>query len=282
MRADFPPPPAGKHGWPWDPGPDAAPPSGRALPRITVVTPSYNQADFLEATIRSVLLQQYENLEYIVLDGGSTDGSVDIIRRYAPWLTHWRSGRDDGQAAAIAEGFAIATGDVYCWLNSDDVFLPGALRKAGEFFARHPGVDFLYGNRIVIDRAGEEIDRHFWPAVLTRAHWALGQPMAQECCFWRASIYQRVGGIDPTRFFIMDWDLFFRMWRAGNFHKSPEFFGAIRIHDESKNTRYQDVRERELAEARARYGLREPGWLKLRLLNRSDRLQRWVETRRAR
>ena len=280
MRAELPPPPAGKHGWPWVPV--VRPPDGGSLPRITVITPSFNQGEFLEATIRSVLLQHYPNLEYLVLDGGSTDASLEIIRRYAPWITKWRSERDAGQADAIASGFAMATGDVYCWLNSDDIFLEGALRKVGELFSRHPHVDFVYGNRVVIDRDGTEIDRHVWPSMLTRSHWALGQPLAQECCFWRASLYREVGGIDSSRFFIMDYDLFFRMWRTGTFRKTREYLGAIRIHDETKNTRHQDIRERELAEARERYGLREPGWLGMRLLNRFDRLQRSIETWRGR
>lgn len=252
------------------------------LPRITVVTPSFNQGEFLEGTILSVLGQDYPNLEYIVLDGGSTDHSVDIIRRHAPRLTYWHSRKDDGQAAAIAAGFAMATGDVYCWLNSDDVFLPGALHTVGELFARHPRVDFIYGNRIVIDRNGVEIDRHIWPRFLTRAHWAVGQPLAQECCFWRAELYREVGGIDPSRFFIMDYDLFFRMWRAGRFLKTPAFLGCLRVHEETKNAKHADIWRRELAEARERYGLREPGWLGARLLNRFDRLQKSLEMRRAR
>ena len=281
MPADLPPPPPGREGWPWTERSAGFSPSP-TLPRITVVTPSFNQGEFIEATLRSVLLQDYPNLEYLVLDGGSTDGSVEVIRRYAPWLTHWQSQKDDGQSAAIASGFARATGDIYCWLNSDDIFLPGALHTVGAFFARHPRVDVLYGNRIVIDRHGREIDRHIWPAILTRAHWSLGQPLAQECCFWRADLYRKVGGIDPTRFFIMDYDLFFRMWRTGRFQKTPAFLGCIRIHEETKNTKHAGIWRRELAEARVRYGLREPGWLGARLLNRFDRVQLFVERRRAR
>jgi glycosyltransferase involved in cell wall biosynthesis len=248
-------------------------------PRITVVTPSFNQGEFLEATLRSVLSQEYPNLEYIVLDGGSTDDSVSILERYAPSLAYWHSRKDKGQADAIGTGLAMATGDIQCWLNSDDVFLPGALRTIGALFQRHPRVDFFYGNRLVIDRAGNEIDRHIWPAHLTRAHWYLGQPLAQECSFWRRELYERVGGIDAGKFFIMDYDLFFRMWRAGRFRKTREFLGCLRIHEEAKNTRHRDVWQRELAEARVRYGLREPGYFGIRLLNRWDRVQRWWEGR---
>jgi glycosyltransferase involved in cell wall biosynthesis len=247
------------------------------LPRISVVTPSFNQAEFLEAAMRSVLDQDYPNLEYLVLDGGSTDGSADIIRRYAPRLAYWHSGKDAGQASAIAEGFEKSTGEILCWLNSDDFFLPGALRFVGEFFRDYRGVDFLYGNRVVIDREGREIGRHWWPWHLTRAHWALGQPLAQECCFWRRALYEKVGGIDRSKFFIMDYDLFFRMWRAGRFRKTSRYLGALRMHEETKNARSQDIRERELAEAKTRYGLRTPGYLGMRMLNRFDGLQRLVE-----
>src|SRR4051812_44065291 len=110
----------------------------RKLPRVTVVTPSFNQGRFLEATLRSVLNQQYPDLEYIVLDGGSTDGSVDILRRYAAQLAYWHTRKDAGQADAIATGFEMATGEVLCWVNSDDILLPGALHRVGAFFRDHP------------------------------------------------------------------------------------------------------------------------------------------------
>jgi len=249
----------------------------RELPRITVVTPSFNQGEFLEATLRSVLDQHYENLEYLVLDGGSTDASVAIIERYAPQLTYWHTRKDNGQADAIATGFEMSTGEILCWLNSDDVLLPGSLMKVGEYFRDHPRADVVYSNRIVIDRDGNEIGRHYWPRRLFRGHWALGQPLAQECTFWRRAIYEKVGGIDRSRFFIMDYDLFFRMWRAGRFHKLNTFLGAIRQHDDTKNARHRDVWQRELAEAKAKYGLREPGYFGLRLLNRGDALQRRLE-----
>jgi glycosyltransferase involved in cell wall biosynthesis len=249
------------------------------LPRITVVTPSFNQGEFLEATLRSVLDQNYPNLEYLVLDGGSTDDSVEIIKRYAPRLTYWHSRKDKGQADAIATGFAMSSGEILCWLNSDDILLPGALQLVGTFFRDHPRVDVLYGNRLTIDRAGNVTGRHLWPWLLTRAHWALGQPLAQECTFWRRAIYEQVGGLDRSRFFIMDYDLFFRMWRAGRFRKTSAFLGALRQHEETKNARHVDVWRRELAEAKARYGLRDPGWLGIRVLNRVDGLQRWVENR---
>ncbi len=128
----LPPPPPGRTGWPWTEAPAPLPPTmpdGRPWPRVSIVTPSFNQGPYLEETLRSVLLQGYPNLEYVVMDGGSTDGSVAIIERYAPWLAHWQSEPDGGQAAAINAGLARSTGKIFQFINSDDVLLPGAMAE---------------------------------------------------------------------------------------------------------------------------------------------------------
>lgn len=273
--------PSGMRGWPWSATEETLRPGAR-LPRISVVTPSFNQGTYLEATLRSVLLQGYPDLELIVIDGGSTDGSVDVIRRYEPWLAYWHSRRDDGQAAAIRAGLEIATGDVLCWLNSDDIYLPNALLRVGELFAERPGTGFVYGNRLVIDRDGVVTGRHLFPRFLTRLHWSLEQPLAQECCFWRREVYECVGGIDPTLFFVMDYDLFFRIWRNTRARKVPEFLGCIRQHEETKSSRHQDVWQREFHEARVRYGLRPPGLWTRRIFNRLNRAQLVLESWRSR
>src|SRR5262245_56142305 len=136
--AELPPPPSGKTGWPWTvetPGLPAMRPDGSPWPRVSIVTPSYNQGRFIEETLRSILLQGYPDLEYIVMDGGSTDGSADIIRKYSPWLTSWISEPDGGQVAAINAGMARATGTLLNWINSDDFLLPGALEALGSIMA---------------------------------------------------------------------------------------------------------------------------------------------------
>ena len=136
---DLPRPGPGRSGWPWTEAPPPLPPTtvnGQAWPRITIVTPSFNQAQYLEETIRSVLLQGYPNLEYLVFDGGSTDGSVDILRRYDRFLDAWVSERDKGQSDAINKGLARCTGTIVNWLCSDDVLLPGALFRVGEAFTK--------------------------------------------------------------------------------------------------------------------------------------------------
>lgn len=240
---------------------------------VSIVTPSYNQGRYLEATMGSVLSQRCACLEYVVMDGGSTDGSVAIIKARAGRLHYWRSAPDGGQAAAIAEGFAQSTGGIMGWLNSDDLLLPGTLERVVKAFARHPRCGFVYGDTLVVDAEGKELERRYWPARIRADHWAHGQPLGQESCFWRREVYDAVGGIDPTKEFIMDYDLFYRMWRVTRFCKIPAFLGAYRVHAESKNARLEHIHKAELAEAVDRYGIRPLGWLGARLANRVDRAQ---------
>src|SRR5678816_3341009 len=143
---DLPRPGPGRSGWPWTEAPPPLPPTGpngQPWPRISIVTPSFNQAQYLEETIRSVLLQGYPNLEYFVYDGGSTDGSVEILRRYEPFLQGWVSERDKGQSDAINKGFARCTGEVVNWLCSDDILLPGALLHVGQAFVERRDIDVV-------------------------------------------------------------------------------------------------------------------------------------------
>ncbi len=207
----------------------------RGWPEISIVTPSYQQADFLEATLDSVLDQYYPNLEYIVMDGGSTDGSVDIIKSKADLLAHWESKKDGGQSAAIGAGLEKSSGEIMAWLNSDDLIFPGTLAYVAHYFEKHPDVDVVYGQRIIIDENGYETGRWVLPRhdseLLT---WADFIP--QECTFWRRSIYEKVGGMDPDFQFAMDWDLFSRFQQAGaKFVRLPYFMGGFRIHPAQKN-----------------------------------------------
>ncbi|MFT5175254.1 MAG: hypothetical protein ACI8W7_003444 [Gammaproteobacteria bacterium] len=268
-----------RHGWPWSHVCAGAASSVEQWPRISVVTPSLNQGAYLEAAMRSVLLQAYPHLEYIVLDGGSQDQSKQVIEHYASNLHYWRSEKDEGQSDAIARGLERASGDVLCWLNSDDLLLPGALSHVARLFTQYQGTRFVYGNRLVINAADEIISRHTWPRILTRYHWAMGQPMAQECCFWTRELYEQVGGLDRSRLFTMDHDLFYRMWRVAKFRKTPAVLGCWRTHDQTKNTRHQDVRQRELAATRSEFGLRKPGPLMARVINHLDRWQSARESR---
>jgi GT2 family glycosyltransferase len=207
------------------------------LPRIAVVTPSYQQASFLDQTMRSVLDQHGVRIDYVVQDGGSTDGSVEIIRRHAARLVAWESGPDGGQAAAIVRGFSkitIGPDDVMMYLNSDDLLLDGAAQFVAGYFALHPDVDAVYGHRILVDENGQECGRWITPRRacddIRTVDW-----VPQETLFWRKRIWDRVGGIDPSFQFAMDWDFLLRLDAAGaRIIRLPWFLGAFRVHSQQK------------------------------------------------
>jgi glycosyltransferase involved in cell wall biosynthesis len=204
---------------------------------ISLVTPSFNQGNFLGRTIESVLDQHYGRLQYIVQDGLSTDETGRVLERYRPLLAHCESKKDRGQAHAINRGFEHATGDIMAYLNSDDLLLPGALHYVADYFARHPDVDVVYGQRVVIDENDAEIGRWVLPrhdnAVLS---WADYVP--QETLYWRRRVWDRVGGaMDETFQFALDWDLILRFRDAGaRFVRLPRFLGAFRYHSQQKTS----------------------------------------------
>ncbi len=248
-----------RQGWPWTVATPPAPsllPNGWPWPRITIVTPSYQQAHYLEEAIRSVLLQGYPNLEYIVMDGGSYDGSVEIIRRYEPWLTYWQSQPDGGQSAALADGFARATGEILAWINADDRLLPGALQRVGRFFADRPWLAFASGDVNFIDAQGQVIERIFaLPPNPTLTAWLGVHRWPQQGCFWRRSVYERVGGVDRSLRFCMDRDLFIRLSAAGPSRRLPgPPLGDFRLHDDAKTATLLTIWRREHALLLRRYG----------------------------
>ncbi|MDW8242785.1 MAG: glycosyltransferase family 2 protein [Thermogemmata sp.] len=213
------------------------PPLPQPPPSFSIVTPSYNQGRFLEATIRSVLDQNYPALEYVIQDGGSTDQTAEILARYRHRLHAVESGKDRGQAHAINKGFQKTTnGQIMAWLNSDDLFLPGTLHYVAAFFACHPDVDVVYGHRIIIDTQGREVGRWVLPPHSdTMLQWADYVP--QETLFWRRRLWERVGGLDESFQFALDWDLLLRFREAGaRFVRLPRFLGAFRVHAEQKTT----------------------------------------------
>jgi glycosyltransferase involved in cell wall biosynthesis len=225
------------------PRPLRIPPSYRRVappadpPRISIVTPSFNQAHLIERTIRSVLEQRYPSLEYIVQDGGSRDGTAGILAGCAHGLHHWESLPDNGQTDAINRGFRHASGEIMAYLNSDDLLLPGALNFIARFFADHPEIDAVYGHRVLIDEQDREIGRWILPPhddrVLT---WADYVP--QETLFWRRRVWDRIGGaFDESFHFAMDWDFLLRLRGAGaRFTRLPRFLGAFRVHDQQKTS----------------------------------------------
>ena len=163
------------------------------VPKISIVTPSYNQSVFLERTLKSVLEQSYPDLEYLVQDGGSTDDTVTVLKRYDDRLTGWTSCADKGQANAINIGFSKSSGEIMAWLNSDDILLPGTLFYVADYFTRHPDVDVVYGHRILIDENDQDIGRWMMPPHDDQViSWADFIP--QETMFWRRRIWEKAGG----------------------------------------------------------------------------------------
>ncbi len=232
----------GKKDWPWQPWqvdePAAAldQPIASALPRISVVTPSFNQARFIEQTIRSVLLQQYPNLEYIIIDGGSTDGSVEIIRKYEPWLSSWVSERDRGQSHAINKGFEKAKGQVLCWLNSDDYYLPGTLLTVGRLLADDAGNQALAGHCLVVYENGR-------PAVTLEGRYEnrrrllqfwKGYQMHQPAIFWRREVLQKVGLVNEGLGLIMDFDYWARISSHFDFLNVDRVLACSNYHTKAK------------------------------------------------
>jgi glycosyltransferase involved in cell wall biosynthesis len=222
-------------------------------PRITIVTPSYNQGCYLEQTILSVLNQNYPNLEFIIMDGGSSDNSINIIRKYEKYLAHWQSYRDSGQAAAIADGFRLGTGQVLAYLNSDDIYLPGTLKKVGTFFNEHTSAQFIYGDCLLID-ASSTVIRRTYPIEFDRDIFLYeSQIIPQQSAFWRKEIYLKVGEIKRALSFCMDYDLFMEFMLAGiTFVRIKDVFAAFRLHGDSKSCRMRSVHDREYHEILAK------------------------------
>lgn len=204
--------------------------------KVSIVIPSYNQVRYLDAAIRSVVEQNLPRLEIIVMDGGSTDGSVDVIRKYEPQLASWRSGADGGQANAIKTGFGLATGHIIGWLNSDDVLAPGALKRLARAVDQVGTPDgVFYGGCEVIDTHGEVQELlPGIPAVPWIAR-AIGPALAQPGTFFGRAAYHRVGGVDPSLKYAMDLDLWMRFVRADvRFVCLSGVQGGFRSHREQK------------------------------------------------
>ncbi len=239
----------------------AAPRGG--WPEIGMVTPAFGHAGFIERTLRCLLAQDYPALRLAVMDGGSADGTEEILRHYAPRLHHWQSAPDGGQTQAINAGFAVLPKtELMGWLNSDDLLMPGALRLVGAWFARHPEVDVVYGHRVLLDEYDREIGRWVLPphdaAVLT---WADYVP--QETLFWRRRLWDRIGGaLDESFRFAMDWDLLLRFQAAGaRFHRLPHVLGGFRVHAAQKTSaQLEAVGQAEMTRLRQRAHGRTVDW----------------------
>lgn len=226
----------------------------RAAARISIVVPSLNQGPFIEKTLCSVLDQEYPNVELIVQDGGSRDGTIEILRKLSDRLSYWDSVPDTGQSDAINKGFVHAKGEIMAYLNSDDLLLPGALTAVATYFEQHPDVDVLYGHRVVLNESSHEIGRWVLPPHSDQIlKWVDYVP--QETLFWRRGIWEKAGArIDDSFQFAMDWDLLLRFQEAGaRMVRLPRFLGAFRVHSNQKtSTRIDDVGNDEMNRLRER------------------------------
>lgn len=225
--------PKPSRGWPWRlPWWHGRRSVGGGGAKISVIIPSYNQGRFLEATLRSVLLQPYANVECIVIDGGSTDESVEVIRHYERHLAYWVSERDQGQAHAVNKGLAAATGELRGFLNSDDLHLPWTLSRVAHAAAKEPEAVLFYGDRFLLDADGGVVG------------WSRNPPfdpektlysICSETAFWRRSAELEVGEFNEKLRFALDVDYFLRLYRAGTIRHLDEALGCFRCHAESKS-----------------------------------------------
>ncbi len=223
-------------------------------PLISIVIPSLNQGRFLETAIKSILDQNYPNLQLIVVDGGSIDGSKEIIEKYSDRLSWWCSEQDKGQTNALNKGFARAAGDILAWLNADDCHLPQTLRIMADFMTYHPNVDAIYGHRILIDENGLEIGQWILPSHSNSVlSWADFIP--QETLFWRRSLWEKIGAsLDESFDFAMDWDLLLRYRNANaRMVRLPNYLGLFRIHSQQKTSaQIEETGFREMQALRSR------------------------------
>lgn len=232
----------------------ASPALSDPVPRIAIVTPSFNQCNYLGATVASVLAQNYPALSYHVQDAASQDGTVELLESYGPNLS-WRSEPDTGQANAINTGFRLAAADcdIMAYLNSDDTLLPGTLAYVAHVFRSRPDIDIVYGQRIFIDGDGMEIGRAVFPTHDARALNYIGY-VPQETMFWRRRVWDRIGPIDESFRFALDWDFMLRAQQAGfQMVRLPRFLGCFRIHAEQKTSAMMDVGLEEMRLLRARH-----------------------------
>jgi glycosyltransferase involved in cell wall biosynthesis len=208
-------------------------------PEISVITPSFNQGVFLERTIKSVLDQNYPNLQYLIIDGGSTDDSVSIIKKYESNLFHWVSEPDRGQADAINKGLMRATGEWVAWQNSDDIYYPGVFHQLAKTAELHPEVDLIIGNLLLIDAKGHPLRDLHYVRPTYNSLVAEGMVLANQSAFWRRSLHDRIGYLDEGKNYSLDYEWFLRLTKVCKARHVNRIWGGFRIHEMSKTNNPQ-------------------------------------------
>ena len=209
-------------------------------PLVSIITPSFNQARYLEATIKSVFSQDYAGIEYMVVDGGSNDGSVDVIKKYENRIAWWVSEKDKGQTDAINKGFAQAQGEILAWINSDDTYEPGAVSAAVKYLQEHPEVGMVYGGCNFINESGRVIGK-FGAAQTNYRLLRQGYVhIPQQTMFFRADLWKQVGPLDPSFYFAMDYDLWTRIAARSEIKYVPQTWANFRLHTSGKTIAADD------------------------------------------
>jgi glycosyltransferase involved in cell wall biosynthesis len=231
---------------------------------VSIVTPSYNQAQFLEETLRSVLVQEYPHIEYIVVDGGSKDGSVEIIRKYADRLAWWVSEPDRGHADALNKGFAHAHGQIFAWLNSDDSYYPGAVAEAASYLQDHSEVGMVYGDADLTDESGAIIGRFASRQTDYRRLLRGFVHIPQATSFYRADLWRQVGPLDLGLFFGFDYDLWVRLAKISPLQYLPRRWAMFRLHGEGKSIRFDERCYPDMLQVYQREVGHRISWLRLK------------------
>lgn len=223
-------------------------------PKISIVTPSFNQGSYLESTILSVIGQLYPNLEYIIMDGGSTDNSIDIIRKYEKHFAFWESVPDKGQSDAINKGFQIATGDILAWINSDDMYLPHTFRFISEYFSSNCDDKIVFGNCLKFNQETKKVYGSDVESSHKKLDISLCDYIIQPSCFWSRQIWEKVGPLNLDLAFSLDWDWFIRAQKLNlKFEPISEFLSIYRIHAQHKTGTGGQDRIYELAKIYQKY-----------------------------
>ncbi len=243
-------------------------PALSANPKVSIVMPSYNQGQFLEASIRSVLEQSYPNIEYIAVDGASKDNSLEILKKYQQHFAWWVSEKDRGHADALNKGFSHATGEILAWLNSDDVYLPNAVAEAVAILQEHPEAGMVYGDADLIDNSGVKVGEFAARQTDYRRLLRGSVHIPQATTFFRADLWRQVGPLDLSLFFSFDYDLWVKLAKVSRILYVPKRWAQFRIHEEGKTIAKDDRCYPDMLKVLEREGGSWLSWLRLRFYAR--------------